>query len=316
MTRARGSSLRVLAKSEATYGTPPSGNWVQLPVFTFALSATQPLQQDNVLSTNATRDASDPNQDVISVGGDVRVPIDLENFGHWLFQLFGAATVTGAGPDYVHTWKSGAVALPSTAFEKGLVDIADFFVYSGGKANTLSVDFSPSGAADATIGLLAQDEGSSGSTGGGTFTFAGMTRFRRSQGAVTKDGSALANVTGGSMNFSNGLDAVRTIRSDLQLEGIDEGQATAGGNVTLRLSDSALIADAIAQTPRALTFGYTIASNQSLLFTFPRVFFSRPGVPVSGPGGIELQAQFIAAHDTTAGCMLSVVLKNQVAAYA
>jgi hypothetical protein len=313
--RARGSSLKVLAKSETVYGTAPTGNFVQLPVFTFGMSASQPLDQDNVLSTNATRDASDPNQGMISVAGDVRVPIDLENFGHWLFMLFGAAVVTGT-TDFTHTWKSGAVALPSKSFEKGLADIGDYFLYTGCKANTLAIDFSPSGSADATIGLIGQDETSAGSSGGGTPTFAGMTRFRRNLGAATLDGAAMASVVGASVQYSNGLDAVHTIRSDLQLEGIDEGLSTASGNVTLRLTDSSLIADAIAQTPRALSLSYTIAATQKLTINFPRVFFSRPGVPVNGPGGIELAVQFIAAHDSVTGYMMDVVLNNQTAVYA
>ena len=317
MARARGSSLKLAAKSETTYGTAATGNYKLLPCFTCELSATQALTQDNVLSTALVgRDAADPNQDIIEVQGNVRVPIDLDNFGQWCFWLFGAATVVDATPDFTHTWKSGTTSLTSFTAEKGLTDAAVYFLYTGAKANTMAVDFSPAGSADATIGLFGQDEANSGSTGAGTPTVATLTRFRRNQGTVKKDGSSLANVVGGTFTFSNGLEPVRTIRSDLQLEGVDEGISTGSGTVTLRFADATMIADAIAQTPRALEFAYTLASNKSVTFTFPRVMFGRPGVPVTGPGGIEIAVPFTAAHDASAACLLSVVLKNQTAAYA
>lgn len=313
--RARGSSLQVLSKVESTAGTAATGNYTLLPVFTYELSATQELTQDNVLSTNSSRrNVGDPSLGPIDVAGNARVPLDLENFGNWCHLLFGAATDTGT-TNYTHTWKSGLTTLPSATQEKGFRDASEFFLYTYVKANSLSVDFTPSGSADATIGLMGQDEAIATSTGGGTPQWAGMTRFHRFMGSITRNGSELANVTAASFQFSNGLEQVRDIRASLSNNGVDEGLVTASGSLTVRFSDDTLITDAIAQTSCSLALALTISSVKSLAFTFPRVFLGRPSIPVSGPGGIEVQYPWQAAHDTSSSSLMTTVLKNQTAAY-
>lgn len=315
--RARGSGLKLLSKAETTAGTAATGDFAQRPCFAYELSATQGLSQDNVLSAaGSLRNAADPSLGPIDVVGNARVPIDLENFGHWCYLLFGAAAITDANPNYTHTWKSGAVTLPSATQEKGFVDAGQYFLYTYVKANTLAVDFTPDGSADATIGLMGQDEARDTSSDGGTPSWAGMTRFHRFMGSVNLASSELANVVAASFTFSNNLEQVRDIRNSLSNNGVDEGQVTASGSLTLRFSDVSLIADAIAQTPRALDLTLTISATKLITFSFPRVFFGRPNLPVSGPGGVELVVPFEAAHDTATSSLMTTILKNQIAAYA
>lgn len=313
--RARGSRFKLYGLTETTYGTAASGNFDQLPCFSFALGGVQPLQADNVLSGSTSRDSTDPMQDTLTVAGNAVVPIDLENFGHWLYMLFGAATVTGT-TDYTHTWKSGVATLPSKSFEKALTDSGVYFDNLGVKANTLALNFAPQGAAQATIGLIGQDETYSGSSSAGTPTFAGITRFHQHQGSISVGGSPLANVVAASLNFSNTLEGVRTIRSDLKIEGVDEGVATLDGKITCRFTDTTLISYADAFTTVNLALGYTISANKSLTFTLPQTFLDRNSPPVNGPGGVQVDYNVRAAFNVSAGCMLEVVLKNQVAAYA
>lgn len=314
--RARGSSLVLLSKTESTAGTAATGNYTQLPCFTYDLSAVQELSQDNVLSViGANRNAGDPALGPVNVTGSARVPIDLANFGNWLRLLFGAPTTTGT-TNYTHTFKSGTQTLPSATQEKGLADAGTYFLYTYVKADTLAVDFTQNTAtADATIGLMAQDETRAGSTGGGTPAQAAITRFNRFQGSITKGGSELANVVAASFTFRNGLEQVRDIRDSLSNNGIDEGLVTASGSMTLRFTDDTLIDEAIAGTPASLAMGYTISSVASLFFTFPRAFMGRPSVPVAGPGGIEMVVPFEAAYDTSSSSLLTAVLKNQTASY-
>lgn len=314
--RARGSRFRLYGLTEATYGTAPTGNFVQLPCFSFELGGVQPVQADNVLSGSTSRDSTDPMQDVLTVSGNALVPVDLTNIGHWLLMLFGAPTDTGT-TDYTHTWNSGSTsALPSKSFEKAFLDSAQYFLSVGAKANTLALNFAPQGAAQATIGLIGQGETYSGASGAGTPTLATLTRFHQHQGGISVGGSALANVTAATMNFSNGLEGVRTIRSDLKVAGVDEGIASASGQLTARFTDTALIADADAQTPVALALSYTISATQSLTFTMPRAFLDRNSPAVTGPGGVEVKYNWYAAFDSGSGHMLQAVLKNQTATYA
>lgn len=314
--RARGSRFKLYGLSETTYGTPATGNFNQLPCFSFALGGTQPLQADNVLSGSTSRDSTDPMQDVLTVAGNAVVPVDLTNFGHWLLMLFGAAADTGT-TDYTHTFTSGVTtSLPSKTFEKALTDAASYFLNVGVKANTLALNFAPQGSAQATIGLIGQGETYSGASGAGTPTLPTLTRFHQHQGAITVGGSSLVNVTAASFNFSNGLEGVRTVRSDLKIAGVDEGIAAANGQITCRFTDTTLIADADASTPVSLALSYTISATQSLTFTMPRTFLDRASPAVTGPGGIEVKYNWYAAFDSGSGHMLQAVLKNQTATYA
>lgn len=313
--RARGSRFKLYGLTESTYGTAATGNYNQLPCFSFALGGVQPVKADNVLSGSTSRDSTDPMQDMLTVTGNAVVPVDLESFGHWLFLLFGAATDSGT-TDYTHTWESGVAALPSKSFEKAFTDSGAYFDNLGVKANTLALSFAPTGAAQATIGLIGQSETYSGASGAGTPTFAGMTRFHQHQGTISVGGSALANVVSATLNYTNTLEGVQTIRSDLKIAGVDEGVAAVSGKITCRFTDTTLIADADAFSAVSLALGYTIASNKSLTFTMPRTFLDRNSPPVTGPGGIQVDYNFYSAFDSASGHMMETVLKNQTATYA
>ncbi|MFK4047657.1 phage tail tube protein [Roseomonas mucosa] len=311
---AQGSSFKLLVKQETTENVQATGNFVQLPCYTFDLAGSQDLQTDQILSAGFGRDAADPFLDVLNVQGGGRVPVDLVSTGYWLKFLLGSPVDTGT-TDVTHVFKSGSTALPTFTAEKAFPDAGLFEDFTGVRANTLTMDLAPSGAADMTIGLMGVSAAVAGATIGGTPTIPALTRFLKAQGGITLDGAALGRVTGGNLNFSNNMTPVRTIRSDNRLEGIDFGQATAGGQLTLRLADTTLINKAVSNTPVALAYSYVISATKSLLFEFPRTFLSRPGIPVNGPSGVELPASWQAAYDPTAGCLMRVTLKNQIATY-
>jgi len=315
MARAVGANFKLAAKAEAAYGTAATGNFDQFPAFAFDLAAKQALETDNLLSAGATRDQGDPYLDTLTVDGSARVPVDLHHFGKWLAGMMGDPTTTGSSPNYVHVWKSGAAVLPSWTIERQHPEVPSFHLFTGVMVDGFELNLAPSGSADATIRLLGRDETRAGATAAGTLVVTAVTRFQKPQGSISRNGSALGNITGGSCRFSNGLDQVRTIRSDLKLEGVDLGIGSAGGQLTARFATTTLIDDAISNTPIALAYGYTIDTNRSIEFAFPRVFLSRPGISVQGPQGIELPVDWRAAYDTTEACMMKVTLKNQTASY-
>jgi hypothetical protein len=124
MARAYGANAQLLGKFETVYGTPPSGNYIKFPFVSSDLGSEQGLIASDLLGQG--RDPSQPIRDVIRVEGNVVVPVDLRNFGHWLKALFGAPTTTGTGP-YTHTFVSGAASLPSLALEVGMPEVPIFF---------------------------------------------------------------------------------------------------------------------------------------------------------------------------------------------
>jgi len=317
-SRAYGSDAQLLAVVETTYGTLPGSGYTKLPFSQSSVGAERPLGYEALLGQG--RDAADPFYEAITVAGDVEVPVDLRNLGFWLKGLFGApATTDNGGGAYTHLFTSGG-DLPSLAFELGHTKLttAKYFRHAGAKLGSLAVAFARSGAAKATIGVIAQGETESGSTIDASPDTLALRRFMQGNGTIKVGGVALANVTGGRISFSNGLAPVETIRDDGKIDGVDETEATAEGSVDLRFSTDTTLSSAIAaETPVALEYSYTIPStSHHLKFILPRVFLPKKKNEVRGPGAVQVTYDWRAAKDDVAGYLLQVSLKNDVASYA
>jgi hypothetical protein len=141
---------------ETIYGTPPSGNWRRMPFLSINLGAELPLLDNDVIGVGTNRDPGAPFLDTVTVRGQAVVPVDLANIGHWLRLLFGAPTTTGTNPNFTHTFGSGAASLPSNSIEIAYPDVPSYDVCTGVRADALEIDFSPTGPATATIGLMGQ----------------------------------------------------------------------------------------------------------------------------------------------------------------
>jgi hypothetical protein len=95
MGRARGANSHLYGKFETAYGTPPGGNYLQLPFVSCNLGVAQGLIESDLLGQG--RESYDPTLDVVNNDGDVTVPVDAGNFGDWLNLLLGPATTVAQG---------------------------------------------------------------------------------------------------------------------------------------------------------------------------------------------------------------------------
>lgn len=311
MSRAYGANAQLLGKFETVYGTPPIGNFDKFPFVSSNLGSEQGLIASDLLGQG--RDPAQPIRDVIKVEGDIVVPVDLRNFGHWLKALLGVPTTTGTDP-YVHTYISGASSLPSLSLEVGMPEPMAYMMNMGVRLNSAQLTFSRSGAANATLNCIAQGETKAGASAGGAPTVATLTRFNQFQGSIKKDGAQLGNVTGAQLTYSNNLERIETIRADGKIDGADPTIAALTGNIDVRFADTALIDAATNNTPVELEFGYVIDANRSLIFTAHEVYLPKPKLPISGPGGVQASFNWQAAKPDV-GQMLTVTLKNDVEDY-
>jgi hypothetical protein len=311
MPRAIGANCRLLMIPEATYGTAPAGDWRRLPFLSCDLGAEQPLLDADVIGVGSSRDPAAPFLDTVTVQGQAVVPVDLVNIGHWLRLLLGAPTTTGTSPDFVHSFGSGAAALPSNSLEIGYPDVPNYDLCTGVRADTLELDFAPTGPATATIGLMGQGSTRGAASAGGTPTSAAYTAFHKAQGAISRNGAALAQVTGARLTYANGMEMVRTIRADRKVEGVDPGIARATGQITARFADTTLLTQAQDNAPAEFAFGYAIDANRSLTVTLHEVYLALAKTPIEGPAGVEASFEFRAAYNATATRMMTVVLRNQ-----
>ena len=283
-----------------------------MPFLSCDLGAEQPLLDADVIGVGINRDPAAPFLDTVTVAGQAVVPVDLINIGHWLRLLLGAPTTTGA-TNFIHTFGSGAASLPSNAMEIGYPDVPSFDVCTGVRADTMEMDFTPTGAATETFGLLGQGSVRTGATSGGAPISAAYTAFNKAQGSITRAGSALAQVTGARLTYANGMEAVRTIRADRRVEGVDPGISRCTGQITVRFENTTLLAQAQGGTAAEFAMAFTIDANRSLTITMHEVYLALAKTPIEGPAGVEASFDFRAAFNATATRMMTAVLRNQQA---
>jgi hypothetical protein len=227
------------------------------------------------------------------------------------------ATLSGGG--YTHTFISGAASLPSFAAEIGHANVPAYFVHTGCMLNSMAMNFQRSGSANATLNIIAQGETRFASTQGGTPTSRVYKPFSQFNGSIKRNNVSLANITGAQFTYSNGMQAVPTIRNDALIEGVDPTTISVNGSIDVRFADTVLVDDAINNTAIELELAYKLAglegNNFSLTWTFHEVYLPRPRIPVSGPGGVQASFNWQGVYDDALTKSVTVVLKNDVTSY-
>lgn len=305
-------------ETEATYGTLPTGNWKRVPLVSLDPGVSQPWERLDLIGLAGGRDEPTPLRGLLTVEPRVEVPIDLVNIGHWMRLLFGAPTTTGT-TDRVHVFASGAAALPSISLQHGNSQISanPFMRLTGLRANTMEMSFRFGEALQtASIGLIGLNASRAAATASGTPTTATFTPFTGAVGTVTRAGSALARITGGTLRFSNGLEVLREAnRANAAITEAAPGVTEVSGTIDVRMDTDTILADSEGAAPVKLAFGYSLGATQSLEFLVEAAHLERTMPPVRGRAGIQATFAFRGAFDATATRALTVTLRNQTASY-
>ena len=288
-----GANNRLYMRKETSYGTTPGGNFGSFPFFNQGLGAEQPLITPTAIGVSTNRDPGVPIRDVVTVSGDIEVPVDLANFGHWLNMALGAPTTSGAS-DYTHTFKSGAASLPSYTAEHAQPQVPNFSLITGVMVGGFQMAFQPSGEARATFQCVGQ----------GQF-----------QGSIKRNTTALAYAAEASLNYSANLEPVRSIRADGKVDGFIPGINSLAGSLTAYFTDTVLLTQATGGTSCSIELAYTISGTQSLTLTLHEVYLPVPKLVTPGPQGMRASFNFQAAFNGAQATAMTVALKNQVASY-
>ncbi|SLN50982.1 hypothetical protein PSA7680_02638 [Pseudoruegeria aquimaris] len=312
MARAQGARSQLAAAFETTYGTAPATGFMQMPFASASLGAEQPLLASELLGYG--RDPLAPIKDAVTADGNITVPLDAEVFGFWLKAAFGAPTTTGT-TNKTHTFKSGSWSLPSMAIEVAMPEIPRFAMYTGCVLDQFSIAMQRSGLLTADVKLVAQGESVATATAAGTPTAYALQRFGHFNGAIKRNGTALGHIVSADLTYANNVERIETIRNDGRIDGADPSIAALTGKIDVRFADTTLMDQALNGTAASLEFSWVISANVSLTITAHAVYLPRPRVEIQGPQGIQASFDWQAAHDSVAGQMCTVVLKNAVASY-
>ncbi|MDE3038511.1 MAG: hypothetical protein KGJ21_08710 [Pseudomonadota bacterium] len=232
--------------------------------------------------------------------------------------VVSGTTMSGGG--YTHVYISGATTLPSFTAEVGHLNVPAYALNTGCMLESMAMDFQRTGGAKSTLKIMAQGEVINTTSGGGTPTTRIYKPFSQFNGSILRNGAALANVTGAKLNYSNGLQDVKALRTDALIDSIDPTLIAANGTIDLRFADLTLLTDAINGNSIQLQLQYQFpgldANNYLLNWTFHSVFLPKPKMQISGPGGVQAVFNWEAAYNDSLGKSVTVTLKNDVVAYA
>jgi Phage tail tube protein len=162
---------------------------------------------------------------------------------------------SGAEDPWTQVFRSGEEDLPSASLQTGHPKVPAFFLISGLRTNSLSLEFQRSGGASATIALIRQGEARHATSQAGTPTTRPLSRFNQFQGSVKRDGTPLGNVSAARLTYTNNLEPIEVIRDDGKFEGVDPTVAALSSTIDVRFADTALLAAAERTPPSSWSSG-------------------------------------------------------------
>jgi hypothetical protein len=305
-------------ETEVTPGTAPGGNWKRVPLVSLDPGVSQPWERLDLIGLAGGRDEPVPMRGLLTVEPRLEVPVDLVNIGHWLRLLFGAPTTSGS-VNFTHVFASGGAALPSISLQHGNSQISanPFMRLLGLRANTMELGFRFGEALQTmSLGLIGMNASRAASSASGTPTTAAFTPFIGAVGTVTRAGSPLARITGGTLRFSNGLEVLREAnRASAAITEAAPGVTEVSGSIDVRMDTDTILADSEGTAPVKLAFGYSIGGTQSLTFLVEAAYLERTMPGVRGRAGVQSSFAFRGAFDAVATRALTVTLLNQQATY-
>lgn len=314
----RGASQDFVSKIESSYGSAPSGNWTRVPIYSHSLAIKAPPEDDDLLNLTRNNDF-----DVQALGpglsegaGDIVHPLCYTNVGLILKRALGAASVSGSGDPYTHTFTSAEAVIPHFHFEQKLLTSV-YQLYGGLISTGFSIDISRAPGYDkVTEHCLFKSQTKGTSTAGGTAaTLGSVVQAPKSLPIFKVNSTQVANVLSLKATYFNGIDTLNYIGSASPAGHDRDKRSTFKGSIELRYLDATYsdLADAgtALTTPEIL---WSTSSDRSLSIKPTVMKLERAGHPVDGPGGLRQNFNFWSEQNSSAA-MLTVVLKSLVAAY-
>ena len=125
--------------------------------------------------------------------------------------------------------------------------------------------------------------------------------FHFAQGAITVDGTAVANIKSFTVNVDNVLktDRYNLGSAGAKAEQVNNGFRPVSGTVTAEFTDTTLLAKYLADSATALSLTLTASVTEVLQITLSAVKFDGSAPAVSGPEVIDVDFTFTAYDNGT-----------------
>jgi hypothetical protein len=314
----KGSQAVFAINDQAAAGTLPSGNWASNHFYTENFVPGESLVNDPELggARNNPVDPIDPSSGLPNPSGNLKVPFDLNQLGLYLKSLMGAPTTSGT-TNYTHVFTSGKESLSALAAEfrmgNDVFKIAEFFAIASAQFNVANED----GYRTVDLTTVPRRVFDAGSSQAGTVTAPpARSKVSGGIGVCRFNATQVANLLSGTATIANGAAGERYADDSSYISAIDPGEPSFKASPEIRVRQgawSALKALFDGVTPFAFEQEFQINVNSSLLIAAPRCFGNIVIPEIDGPSGVSVTPEIMAVQ-TAAAPMLTVTLKNQIAA--
>ena len=246
--------------------------------------------------------------DVLTVTGGVNdgvsVTVDTVVAGTITLTAGSAITAASSGTSITLTAdrKQATVGsnIDSFSFERRFTDVGVYQVVTGARINTMSLNMQPNSIVTGSFGVLGKDVTNNTSSLDATPTaWANNDPMDSFTGAITLDGTEVATITSIDFNLNNNLSPAFVVGSPT-LQQVLEERANVSGTMNFYMEDETILEAFKNETEKSVEIRVSDGTNY-YDFIFPRVKFGDAAAPVSGFGGIIINAPFQVLRDATLG---------------
>ena len=299
MAFSQGSRSSLSFITESTFGTTPTGTFINLPFSTHSLN----LTKDRVAGTDiqADRMARVDRHGNRQVGGDIVVDLRDGDFDAFLESAM------------LNTWATNVLKVGVTpkffSIEDYAADIDQARVFTGMSVSTMAISLAPNQMVATTFGMVGKDMSMS-ATEKTQDAASGAAPFDAYSGdlSIGNVGGAapVAIVTALDFTLNNSYAPTFVIGDD-SAPSLEYGRAEIEGTLTAYFEDAALINRFLNETETEIEVSVDDPTGaNTYTFQFPRVKINSADVGVDGPTSRMISMSFVALYDATEGTNLKI----------
>jgi len=298
-TFAQGSRSSLSYVVEATFGTTPAGNFLNLPFSTQSLNITK----DRLTGTDiqADRMARVDRHGNRQVAGDIVVDLRDGEYDAFLESAM------------LNTWVTNVLKVGTTpkymSIEDYAADIDQARLFTGCTVSTMGISLAPNQMVTTTFGMVGKNM-TIGDTQKTQTASSGAVPFDAYSGDIAignvASSTASAIVTGLDFTLTNSYAPTFVIGDD-SAPSLEYGRAEVEGTITVYFEDAALITRFLDEVESELEVSVDDPTGaNAYTFLFPRIKINGADVGVDGPTSRMITLPFVALYDATEGTNLKI----------
>ena len=298
-TFAQGSRSSLSYVVEATFGTTPAGNFLNLPFSTQSLNITKErLTGTDIQADRMARVDRHGNR---QVAGDIVVDLRDGDYDAFLESAM------------LNTWVTNVLKVGTTpkymSIEDYAADIDQARLFTGCTVSTMGISLAPNQMVTTTFGMVGKNM-TIGDTQKVQTASSGAVPFDAYSGDIAignvASSTTSAIVTGLDFTLTNSYAPTFVIGDD-SAPSLEYGRADVEGTITVYFEDAALITRFLDEVESELEVSVDDPTGaNAYTFLFPRIKINGADVGVDGPTSRMITLPFVALYDTTEGTNLKI----------